>query len=224
MAVPGSRRRVLLRVDGRSPGVGRGSVSAMPSSRRSVPLAALLVVTAACAAGQTDEPRADEPRATVIDGDGSRLPVIADLDDRPEVPPLHPSVDDYPEALVELRGERTTEILAVKLADDEDLQAHGLMEVEVLPEGTGMLFVFDQDRVGGFWMRDTLVALDIAFVAADGEILDVMAMDPCTSEPCAVHDPGVPYRSALEVPQGFFERIGIRAGDRLAWVPLTPDR
>ncbi|MFA9431485.1 DUF192 domain-containing protein [Egicoccus sp. AB-alg2] len=178
--------------------------------------------------GQTDEPAvaADEP--AVADDE----PAVAD--DEPattddgapeatsggEVPPLHPSVDDYPEARVELTGADATEVLHVKLADTADRRQHGLMEVEELPDGTGMLFVFEDERTGGFWMKNTLVPLDIAYVGPDGEIRSILAMEPCTEDPCEVYDPGLSYQSALEVPQGWFAQVGIEEGDELTWEPV----
>lgn len=138
----------------------------------------------------------------------------------PTVPPLHPSVDDYPEAAVELGDDVA---IAVKLADTADRREHGLMEVEELPPGTGMLFVFDGERTGGFWMKNTLVPLDIAYANTDGEIVSILAMDPCAADPCEVYDPGAAYQVALEVPQGWFDETGVTVGDTLAWTPLDTD-
>jgi uncharacterized protein len=133
-----------------------------------------------------------------------------------EVPPLHPSVDDYPEAWVAITREDGEPIeLPVKHADTGDRRAHGLMEVPDLPAGTGMLFTFDAERAGGFWMKNTLVPLDIAFVDSDDEIVAILAMDPCDSDPCEVYEPGASYLSALEVPQGWFAAQGVTVGDRL---------
>jgi uncharacterized membrane protein (UPF0127 family) len=131
------------------------------------------------------------------------------------VPPLHPSIDGYDEATVELVTATTVHRLAVKVAATQGERAHGLMEVTELPDGTGMLFVYDDDRTGGFWMKDTLVPLDIAFAAADGTIVSILAMDPCTVDPCPTYTPDAPYRSALEVPQGWFARMGVTEGDVL---------
>jgi uncharacterized protein len=135
-----------------------------------------------------------------------------------EVPPLHPSVDDYPEAWVTIsRADGEPIELPVKLADTGERRAHGLMEVPDLPAGTGMLFTFDEDRTGGFWMKDTLVPLDIAFADRDDAIVAILAMEPCESEPCEVYEPDATYRRALEVPQGWFAAQSITEGDRLTY-------
>jgi uncharacterized membrane protein (UPF0127 family) len=156
-------------------------------------------------------------------GDATASPVPQSPDDPapvPTVPPLHPSVDDYPEALVTL-ADRVT--IPVKVADDVERREHGLMEVEDLPPGTGMLFVFDGERTGGFWMKNTLVPLDIAYADADGEIVSILAMEPCVADPCEVYDPGAAYQRALEVPQGWFAEVGVEVGDLLEWEPLERD-
>ena len=79
-----------------------------------------------------------------------------------------------------------------------------------------MIFLFDEDYVGGFWMKDTLIPLSIAFAGADGTILAILDMEPCESDPCEIYDPGVAYRSALEVNQGAFDAWGVQVGDRLS--------
>lgn len=134
----------------------------------------------------------------------------ASVETAPSVPPLHPSVDDYPETVVTLSGPGDAhERVAVKVADTSERRRHGLMEVEELPPGTGMLFVFGEDRAGAFWMKDTLVPLDIAFIGSDGDVLVILGMEPCEEEPCTLYDPEVSYRYALEVPRGWFAEVGV---------------
>lgn len=125
------------------------------------------------------------------------------------VPPLHASVDGYAAGEVELisqDGERWE--LPVRMAVTPAERQHGLMEVAELPDGTGMAFLFEDDRVGGFWMSGTLVPLDIAYVDAEGKVVTILTMLPCTQDPCPTYPPTGPYRNTLEVPGGFFERIG----------------
>jgi len=88
----------------------------------------------------------------------------------------------------------------------------GLMFRESLPEDQGMLFVFGEDTQTGFWMKDTSIALSIAFIAEDGTILDIEEMEPLSTE---VHQPPGPYRYALEVNQSWFGRHGFGPGDRV---------
>ena len=102
--------------------------------------------------------------------------------------------------------------LTVELARTAEERSRGLMFREELPEDGGMLFVFPQDTEAGFWMKDTLIPLSIAFIAADGAILGVQEMEPLSTE---LHRPSVPYRYALEVNQGWFQEHGLGRGDRV---------
>ena len=103
----------------------------------------------------------------------------------------------------------------VEVADSAGERAVGLMNRESLPEDAGMIFVFPEEHAGGFWMKDTLVPLSIAFADADGRILRILDMEPCEADPCEIYDPGVSYRSALEVNRGAFSDWGVEEGDRL---------
>ncbi len=76
------------------------------------------------------------------------------------------------------------------------------MFVEVLGDLDGMLFVFEEDRAGGFWMKNTLIPLDIAFFDGGGELVEVMSMVPCEEDPCPTYTPSAIYRYALEAPLG----------------------
>ena len=179
------------------------------------------LVLSGCADDNTDDQPPDGQPSPTTSPAAPTEPTPSTPSDVPTVPALHPAVDDYPEALVTLAGADDGVQIAVKLADTADRRAHGLMEVEDLPAGTGMLFVFDEERTGGFWMKNTLVPLDIAYAAADGEIVAILAMEPCTAEPCEVYEPDAAYQSALEVPQGWFDRVGVAVGDTLSWEPLA---
>jgi uncharacterized membrane protein (UPF0127 family) len=80
----------------------------------------------------------------------------------------------------------------------------------VLEDGKGMLFIFDHDEVLSFWMKNTLIPLSIAFITSDGKILEIRDMQP--EELRSVASSRM-VRYALEVPQGWFDRVGIEAGD-----------
>lgn len=131
-----------------------------------------------------------------------------------EVPALHPSVDDWEAGVVEVvAADGTTHRVAVRIARTPEQRAHGLMEVPELPDGAGMWFAYDDDRTGGFWMKNTLVPLDITYVDADGEIVDVAEAVPCAADPCPTYPPSSAYRNVLEVPRGTLDRIGAGVGD-----------
>jgi uncharacterized membrane protein (UPF0127 family) len=108
----------------------------------------------------------------------------------------------------------------VEVADSDEERAHGLMHRESLPEDAGMIFVFAEEHSGGFWMKDTLIPLSIAFADGDGRVLRILDMEPCEADPCRIYDPGVSYRSALEVNRGAFSEWGVEEGNSLR---LDPD-
>lgn len=144
----------------------------------------------------------------------------------PQVPPLLAEIDGLAETVVTITTAAGPDVrVDAKVAASPDERRRGLMQVPELPGGVGMLFLFDGPRTGGFWMRDTLVPLDIAYVAEDGRIGTILAMDPCTAdEPadCPVYTPDQPYHAALEVPQGWFADQGVVTGDQVAWTDPVP--
>jgi uncharacterized protein len=121
--------------------------------------------------------------------------------------------DSGAQAILSHGDEETT--VAVEVANTPAERERGLMGRASLPQDEGMVFVYDEDTAGPFWMKDTLVPLSIAFYGGDGSILRILHMTPCKSDPCPLYVPGVAYRGALEVNRGAFDRWGISEGDRL---------
>ena len=105
--------------------------------------------------------------------------------------------------------------LDVEIAETEAQRDFGLMQRTSLPDDAGMAFLFPGDTTATFWMKDTLIPLSVAFAGADGKILEILDMEPCKADPCPTYDPGVPYRTALEVNKGAFARLGVERGDTL---------
>ena len=113
-------------------------------------------------------------------------------------------------------GEGQELVLRVYDAPDPHRRARGLMGVETLPERTGMLFRFPKSQQGGFWMKNTVLPLSIAYADSRGLIVDILDMEPCTADPCEVYTPDAPYQYALEVPRGAFESWDVAEGWTLA--------
>ncbi len=109
---------------------------------------------------------------------------------------------------------------ALSVADSPEERRVGLMGVEALDEDGGMVFVFDGEQDGSFWMKDTLIPLSIAFWGGDGRLLDILEMEPCTADPCPTYSARAPYTHALEMNAHWFDDRGIEIGDR---VELTID-
>lgn len=102
--------------------------------------------------------------------------------------------------------------IKAEIADTQVLRAKGLMHRKSLDENGGMLFVFPFDDKRSFWMKNTLIPLSIAYIAADGTIKEIYDMEPLSS--AAVRSK-YSVRYALEVNAGNFEKHGVKPGDRI---------
>ncbi|MCA9243811.1 MAG: DUF192 domain-containing protein [Phycisphaerales bacterium] len=104
--------------------------------------------------------------------------------------------------------------LRVWLMRDDNQRQEGLMWVRdtEISDEQGMLFVFPDERVRGFWMKDTITPLDIAFARFDGEIVMTHQMPPLTLNTFPSVEPAM---FALEMKAGAFEKLGIEVGDHL---------
>ena len=91
----------------------------------------------------------------------------------------------------------------------EELQ-RGFMERKNISDGTGMLFVFQQEQYLSFWMKNTPTPLSIAYANSDGIICDIFDMKPYSLENI---NSTVPVLYALEVPKGWFKKNNITVGD-----------
>lgn len=100
----------------------------------------------------------------------------------------------------------------VEVADEPSERERGLMYRDSLPEDTGMLFVYPSQRTLSFWMRNTKIALDIAYVDQRGYIVDIQRMEPQSDE---LHESAAPAMYAVEMAAGWFEEHGVEVGDRV---------
>jgi len=87
----------------------------------------------------------------------------------------------------------------------------GLMYRENLPKGRGMFFVFPDAQIRSFWMKNTFIPLDIAYLDAELRIVDIQPMEP---EKLDSHPSSLPAMFALEVPLDWFREMGITVGDQ----------
>ena len=108
-----------------------------------------------------------------------------------------------------------TDTVVAEIARTDAERARGLMEREELPEGRGMLFVFSDVAIRSFWMQNTYIPLDIAFMDSEGVIVDIQPMEPLDE---TFTSSAAPAMFALEVPQGWFAGKGIAVGQRVAMV------
>ena len=97
-------------------------------------------------------------------------------------------------------------------------RATGLMFRREMPQGEGMLFIFEEATPQCFWMKNTLLPLTAAFVADDGTIVNLEDMKPQTLDS---HCSTQPVRYVLEMNQGWFAKKGIKAGFKLGGKPFA---
>ncbi|GAB3787646.1 DUF192 domain-containing protein [Dyella agri] len=114
---------------------------------------------------------------------------------------------------VTLHGQR----FSVKLATNEAAREHGLMMRTSLAPDHGMLFVFPDTAPRGFWMKNTLIPLDILYFDEQHKLVSAqLNVPPCKAVPCPVYPSAGPARYVLELSAGTVKRIGVRDGDTLA--------
>lgn len=110
--------------------------------------------------------------------------------------------------------------LNIFLADERRQQARGLMFVKSLPDDWGMLFRYPAPRTIGMWMRNTLISLDMVFVAPDGRVSHIAeATTPGSLE--TIRSPG-PAQGVLEIGSGEARILGIEVGSRLLAPAIAP--
>jgi hypothetical protein len=119
---------------------------------------------------------------------------------------------ELPSALVHVGNHQLT----VELAATAAHRGRGLMFREKLQGDRGMLFMFPDERVLDFWMRNTSIPLSIAFADASGRIVRVADLEPFSEVPVSSRELA---RYALEVNRGWFEARGIRSGDAIRGIP-----
>ena len=99
-----------------------------------------------------------------------------------------------------------------EIASTFEERKNGFMFRQTIPDGTGMLFVFEEDQILDFWMKNTPHPLSIAYIDRNGKIRDIIDMTPFS---LADVTSSVEVLYALEVPQGWFHKVKVKAGDSL---------
>jgi hypothetical protein len=102
--------------------------------------------------------------------------------------------------------------ISVEVADTPFKREFGLQYAKDLPEMSGMLFRFDRSNVLNFWMKNTYLPLDIAFVNDEGMVVKTEKMVPLSLRTVSS---GVPCNMALEVPSGTLEKANCGVGSRI---------
>jgi len=107
-------------------------------------------------------------------------------------------------------------VYAVELARTPEEQAQGLMFRESLPERSGMIFLFSDARPHQFWMKNTMIPLDIVWLDGSGRVLFVSAnTPPCRADPCPNYGPEVPAAVVLEIAGGMAAKESVVVGSTI---------
>jgi uncharacterized membrane protein (UPF0127 family) len=128
-----------------------------------------------------------------------------------------PAADRIPVA-IDVDGKQV--VFQSEVADEPAERQRGLMFREHMADDQGMIFLFSEEEQQSFWMKNTLIPLDMIFIRADRTILGVVEdATPQTTTPRAV--PGA-SQFVLEINGGVARRLGIRAGQRVSFYAPTP--
>jgi uncharacterized protein len=104
----------------------------------------------------------------------------------------------------------------VEIAADPELRGQGLMFRDQLRPAHGMLFFFPEDGRYSFWMKNTMIPLDMIWIDANRKVVHVKSdVPPCKIEECPTYDPGADARYVLELAAGEAAKRGLKAGDVL---------
>jgi uncharacterized membrane protein (UPF0127 family) len=149
---------------------------------------------------------------TVVDPTGSSVDTTIPTDESVfrQIPP-------FTSGNVTFLDGSTPRTLIFLIADTEAERGLGLMNQTDIGGYNGMLFVFDEDTQGEFYMKNTLIPLTIIFFDAQGRYVSEADMEPCTSDPCELYGATGPYRYAFEVEKGDAPILGVRPGVTIDW-------
>jgi uncharacterized membrane protein (UPF0127 family) len=107
------------------------------------------------------------------------------------------------------------EVIELEVARTPEQQAIGLMFRESLGDARGMLFPFPERRPASFWMKNTLIPLDMIFIR-DGEVRAIASdVPPCKSDPCPSYGTDEQVDQVLELRAGRAEELGLEVGDQI---------
>ena len=98
----------------------------------------------------------------------------------------------------------------IQIADSQEEREKGLMFVSNMPEEEGMLFIFENEGVYPFWMKNTLIPLDIIWLGENQSIVFIKKNAlPCKEEPCEIINPGKSAKYVLEINSGIFDKLNL---------------
>ncbi len=115
---------------------------------------------------------------------------------------------------VTLRTVKGNFVIDVEIADTTAERTKGLMYRNEMKDNHGMFFVFENEEELSFWMKNTLIPLDMIFLNSDYKVVHVQkGAEPCKKDPCEVFPSNQPAKYVLEVKAGTSDRLEVKAGD-----------
>ncbi len=134
-------------------------------------------------------------------------------------PPDTGAAQSLPLAPLTVDTSKGAVVLRVQVADTDATRQTGLMYRRSMPEREGMLFIFQQVHPVAFWMKNTVLSLDILFIDGAGRVMNIArGTTPFSLEPIPADGP---TRAVLELNAGASARLGIEVGDRVRYEPLS---
>jgi hypothetical protein len=125
-------------------------------------------------------------------------------------PTPSPKIELLPIKIITASKEIT---INAEIADNEQKRQYGLMNRKAMAKDHGMLFIYDKERVMTFWMKNTLIPLDVIFINSDKKIVSTETMPPCKADPCTEYSSVKLAKYGLEVNAGFVKENGITVGN-----------
>ena len=110
----------------------------------------------------------------------------------------------------------STACISAEIADTPEERDRGLMFRTELAEDRGMLFIFETEGLYSFWMKNTLIPLDMIWIGQNFSIVHIEHAVPCTTEPCEFYTPNTPAKYVVEVVSGFVDAHNVKVGDSVA--------
>ena len=105
-------------------------------------------------------------------------------------------------------------VVSLEVARTEPERNRGLMHRQSMPDRAGMIFIFDRPGIYPFWMKDTLIALDMFWTDTSGKVVWIAeSVPPCPADPCPQYPPKAVASYVIETNAGFAKRHGVKIGD-----------
>ncbi|MCB9790572.1 DUF192 domain-containing protein [Candidatus Nomurabacteria bacterium] len=121
---------------------------------------------------------------------------------------------EYTNSYIVFRTSEGDKRVEVEVADSADKRTLGLMFRERLEDGSGILFIFDTEVDHPFWMKNTLIPLDMIFIGGSDQVVALIEnATPCEKDPCTRYFPGEKYDRVVEVNSGWVGENGVEVGD-----------